>query len=315
MKIICIGLIVSDIIVWPVKKDILDRDSSFIDTLTFETGGDAFNVAVNMAVLGEKVELVGRVGADTFGYDLIDRARKLNIGTDNIILDPEKKTSMSIVLVEPDGERHFLYYGDTNNGLTPADVKTDLFQKGDIVHLGSALALPGLDGQGTAKLFREAKAKGCITSMDVTNDKSGKWLENVQEALAYTDIFLPSDYEARQIAGTDNLGEMKDFFRRYGIRILVIKMGKKGCYVTDFKTEIMLAPLSDQVIDTTGAGDAFVSGFLKGIARGYTMMQCAVLGNYIAAACITEIGAVSGVIKKYKNPEAIAKLLQAIDEV
>lgn len=314
MKIICIGLIVNDIIARPVEKDCLEKDSSFLDTLILRTGGDAFNTAVNLSVLGEKVELIGKVGADPFGYEMIRKAEKWKVGTGHILLEPKRSTSTSIVLIEPNGERHFLYYGGTNNLLSAKDVKTELFQEGDIVHLGSAMALRGLSGAGLAGLFQEAKKKGCTTSMDVTNDETGKWLDNIEAALHDTDIFLPSDYEAIQIAGTDDLREIREFFKRFGIKILVVKRGKKGCYVTDFKDEFTIPPLNGNVIDTTGAGDAFVSGFLKGVARGYSVKQCAVLGNQIAAACISELGAVDGVIKRYKDPLETQMLLDKIKQ-
>lgn len=294
MDVLCVGLMVCDIIIKPVDINVFYVDSTLLETLKMASGGDSLNVAINMAKLGLCVSLVGRVGNDMFGEFLINEARKYDVVTDGIIKSDEYSTSTSIVLVDKAGERHFAYYGKANDSLCAKDVDVSLMKEASIVHIGSAMALNNLDGSGITELFKMAKSLGKITSLDVTWDSSGKWLEKIEDALQYTDIFMPSYDEAKKITKLEKPEEMTEFFRKYGLKILVVKLGSEGCYISDFTNEYHIRTFNNvKVYDTTGAGDAFVSGFLTGITKGFSLYDCGVLGNAVASQCVTELGATS----------------------
>jgi sugar/nucleoside kinase (ribokinase family) len=295
MDILCIGLMVCDIIIKPVNNKVFDVDSTRIDSLKIASGGDAFNAAINMAKLGLDVGLVGKVGNDALGKYLVSEAEKSGIYSVGILKSDQMSTSTSIVMVEDSGERHFIYYGEANDSLCINDIDLNLLKNTKIVHLGSAMALNRLDGSGIAELFKKAKEAGAITSMDVTSDTSGKWIEKIDEALYYTDIFMPSLHEAQMISQKENPEEMKMFFSKYGLKILAVKMGNQGCFVTDFKERFTIKTFEKtKVIDTTGAGDAFVSGFLAGTIRQFNIYDRGILGNAVASNCVTRIGATAG---------------------
>lgn len=287
---------VCDIIIKPVDQRIFETDSTKLDTLKITPGGDALNAAINMAQLGLDAALIGKVGADIFGEYLTREAEKSGVDTNGIVKSDDSPTSTSIVMVDHSGERYFAYYGKTNDSLSLADIKFDRLKTAKIVHLGSAMALASLDGPSISELFKRAKTLGAITSMDVTWDSTGKWLAKIEEALSYTDIFMPSFTEAKLISKKETPEEIAGFFEKYGIKTLAIKLGSKGCYVTDFREGYYLKPFDKvKVVDTTGAGDAFVSGFLTGIVKGWDCYQCGVFGNAVAANCIMEIGATAGI--------------------
>lgn len=294
MDVLCVGLMVCDIIIKPVDKNVFDVDSTRLETLKMASGGDSLNTAINMAKLGICVGLVGKVGNDVFGEYLINEARKYDVITGGIIKSDEYSTSTSIVLVDKSGERHFAYYGKANDSLCVKDIDSNLLNETNMVHVGSAMALNNLDGSGITELFKMAKSLGKLTSMDVTWDSSGKWLEKIEDALHYTDIFMPSYDEAKKITGLDKPEDMKEFFRNYGLKILVVKLGAEGCYISDFSSEYRIKPFKNvKVIDTTGAGDAFVSGFLTGIIKDFSLYDSGVLGNAVASQCVMELGATS----------------------
>jgi len=296
LDILCVGLMFCDIIAKPVSKEIFDMDSQMLDTMKFASGGDAFNSAVNMSNLGMKVALVGRTGKDMPGDFLCGEATRSGITTDYIKQNEEASTATSIVLIEPNGERHFAVHGTANNTLTPEGIPDSAPESAKIVHIGSAMALPGLEGEALSKLFQKAKAAGAYTSMDVTWDGSGKWLSRIEEALYHTDFFLPSLQEAEQLSGCREPEEMAEFFKKFGFKALVIKLGEKGCFITDYTdSHIIPAFKVPDVVDTTGAGDAFVAGFLTSKVRGKSLYECGVIGNAVAAFCVTEAGATAGV--------------------
>jgi sugar/nucleoside kinase (ribokinase family) len=215
-------------------------------------------------------------------------------------------------MVDKKGNRRFAYYGKCNDQLSVSDIDDSQFKAGGIVHVGSAMALASLDGPGLAELFKKAKDKGCVTSLDVTWDRDGKWLPKIEAALRYTDLFLPSLYEAKLITKKESPRAIAEFFSAYGISKLVIKMGAQGCYLTDFKdTEILLPAPDVPVVDTTGAGDAFVSGFLFGVKNDLPFRACGVLGGLVSGEAIGAFGATTGVRGTFFNhPEETKKILQ-----
>lgn len=97
MDVLCVGLMVCDIIIKPVDKNVFDVDSTLLETLKIASGGDSLNVAINMAKLGVCVGLVGKVGNDVFGEYLINEARKYDVITGGIIKSDEYSTSTSIL--------------------------------------------------------------------------------------------------------------------------------------------------------------------------------------------------------------------------
>lgn len=294
MDVLCIGLMVFDIIIKPVDKNVFNVDSTRLEILKMASGGDSLNAAINMAKLGIKAGLVGKVGKDVFGEYLINEARKFDVITDGIIFSDEHSTSTGIVMVEKSGERHIAYYGKANDSLCMKDIDSALLNETNIVHVGSAMALSSLDGSGIAELFKKAKSVGKITSMDVTWDSSGTWLKKIEDALYYTDIFMPSYEEAKKITKLEKPEEMREFFRKYGLKVLAVKLGSEGCYISDFSNEYHIKTFNNvKVYDTSGAGDAFVSGFLTGITKGFSLYDCGVLGNAVASQCVMELGATS----------------------
>lgn len=314
-EIICIGLVVMDIIASPISKTILEVDSSKLTTLDYQPGGDALNTAINMASMGASVALFGRCGADPAGREIKRITAQCGVNTDGLIMNESCATSTSIVMIEEQGSRHFAYFGENNDTLSVKDINQNLFRSGIHVHLGSAMAMASLDGPGIAELFRRAKERGCTTSMDVTWDFDGVWLGKIDEALHYTDFFLPSHYEAQRITKRDTPEEMAAFFAPYGLKRLVIKMGAQGCFCTDFTAETWIEPAAnvaaENVVDTTGAGDCFVAGFLLGTLRGLDFRACAKLGSLLAGECIQSFGATAGVRRRFKDhPAESARLLK-----
>jgi len=110
-----------------------------------------------------------------------------------------------------------------------------------------------------------------------------------------TDIFVPSYDEAVMITGEKDLSKMRSAFSQYGIKYLVIKLGEKGCYITDFSNEQIIPAFKFSAIDTTGAGDAFVGGLLFGLSTGWSLESAAVFANATAGFNVTKVGATGGV--------------------
>ena len=287
---LCAGQLVADILVRPVEKIDFSTDTVKVDEIRTSNGGDCMNVAVGLSKLACRVGFSGRVGRDSFGESLKKVLERHGIDISGLTVDETAQTSAAVCLVSPGGERSFLYSGGANDRFTVKHICAAQLEQSRIVYVGGVYLLPGLEPD-LPEFFRAAKKMGKITAMDVTWDTSGRWLSVIEPCLPYLDYFLPSISEARQIARTDDSADIARFLLAKGVTNVVIKRGKDGCWAAGPDECFSFPAYETNVVDTTGAGDAFVSGFLAGVVRGKNLRECAALGSAAAAFCIGALGA------------------------
>jgi len=292
MVLLCAGLAVCDVIASPVARTAMEVDTTRIDSLTMASGGDALNTACAIGKLGgQSVRLCARVGEDAFGRFVADQVAASGVES-ALIVDGDNATSTSLILVEPGGERHIVYYGACNDALSASDVLGVDWSGVGHLHIGSALALMGLD---LTELLREAKRRNIVTSMDVTYDPTGRWMQTLEPALAYCDYFLPSLEEAHALTGETRPERIAAALSGFGIKGLAIKLGAEGSFITDFSQVWRVSARPVNVVDTTGAGDCFVAGFLHGLLAGLPLNECGNRGAQVAAMGIAQFGATTGI--------------------
>lgn len=121
-------------------------------------------------------------------------------------------------------------------------------------------------------------------------------MRKIAPCLPYTDYFLPSYEEARMLAGgRDDPAEIAMFLQDAGAKVVGLKMGERGSYLRAADgTEVRVPILPVTAVDGTGAGDAYVAGFLAGLLRGWSLEECARFANAVGACCVTAMGATTG---------------------
>ena len=294
MSILSIGQIVFDILAYPISENLFSTDTLVMDSIEYSNGGDALNVAMICKKLSNSVDFIGRVGNDHFGSFLIEKMKQQGLSTNGVVLDQQTPTSSVLVLIQKNGLRNFLYYGGANNNFSLDDIDWEIVNLSDIVYIGGTFLLPQFDGVGAAQLLSNSKSLGKTTCMDVTYDPSGRWLDIIRPCLPFLDYFLPSINEARAITGKDDVREMAEFLMSYGVKNIIIKMGSEGVYVRNITHACQIPPYDVPVVDTTGAGDSFVAGFITGINQGLGLLKSVDLGQAVSAKCIQEIGSTTG---------------------
>ena len=296
MDIICMGLTVCDIIVKPTTPELFEHDSTAIERVTIMPGGDACNVAINAAAIGMKTAVVSAVGDDNNGIYIRSYLKDHHVDISGVITSKHFGTATSVVMVEPSGERHFLTNTEIFQDLLPGQVTRELLQGAKVLSMNSCYRLPNLDDGGVVPAFELAHEMGVLTAMDTAWNRQGSWLGRIEKTLYHTDIFLPSYNEAVQITGTKNVREMRKILKKYGLSVFGVKMGGEGSYVTDFKNEYFIKPFQvKEVVNTVGAGDSYVSGFLCAQIIGMNLYDSAVFASAAAAYTVQTIGAVGGV--------------------
>ena len=295
MDILCVGELVADIVVRPVPKIDPTVDSIAVDQISVRCGGGALNCAINLSKMGNSTGFAGIVGEDMFGNFIRSSIRQAGMETNGLTTSKEHETCKAIALVAKDGSRNFLHCRGANDTFSICNINLSQLESCRILHIGGTFHLAAFDGAGGAELLARAKSMGKTTSMDVAWDHSGKWYELIRDYLPNLDYFLPSFGEASKISGCSDVSGMADFFLEKGVKNVLIKLGKDGVFFKNPDRCLRCGTYDITPVDTTGAGDAFVAGFLTGVNRGLAVEKCLELGTAAANINITQVGA-SGAI-------------------
>ncbi len=299
MRILCIGMMVCDTLLSPVPPDILKLDSVSIGKPKLCTGGDALNVAVGLAKLNCPVSIIGRIADDLNGKFILSECGKYNIDTSGVVYDGECATAVSYALIDEAGERHFLSEKSIFAKVSGEDVDDQAIEKADIIYIGSAMALHRMDEGGIRDVFSRAHGMGKMTAMDAAvnrEDPERDWMSYLTPALMETDIFFPSLDEAVKITGKKEPEKIAECFRRFPMKLFGIKLGAKGCFVTDFREgRFIPCPENMPVVDTTGAGDSFMAGLMAALLHGMDSFCAAEFAGCVASKNVGAAGGTGGI--------------------
>ena len=308
MDVLSLGIYVVDVLGRPIDEFPEKGKLVLFDELEIHTGGCANNTAIALTRLGLSAGAMGKVGTDAFGDLILQKLRDNGVNTGGMQQDPGSSTSFTFVAVASDGERTFYHYIGANGELCEADLDWEVIKSAKILHIAGALVMPRFDGAPMANVLQKAKTLGITTSLDTAYDATGKWMETLEPCLPYVDMFMPSIVEAQQLTGLSDAREIAQFLRRsYGIHTIAIKMGEDGSYVSTPEREHFATAYPVTAVDATGAGDAYVAGFLAGTLMGWDLKATAELASATGAACVTAIGTTAGI----QNLEETLKICKA----
>lgn len=294
-KIVIIGAAIVDVLVSPAEADVFSTGSYPAEEVRMTFGGDALNEATVLAALGKPVRLQTIIGSDAAGEMIRNHCEKLGIELEEGCVREELTTGVNVVLVQKSGERNFL---TNRNGslrkLTLGDVKRPFPNEADILCFASIFVFPEIGAGELAAIFRSAKKQGMTVCADMTKRKNGETAEELAEAFSYVDYLIPNEEEAFLITGETNVKCAAEKLRSCGAKCVIIKCGKKGCYLCNDETA-KYVPAVEHVncLDTTGAGDSFTAGFLYGLSEGWPVEKCARFAGECGARAVEKLGATS----------------------
>ena len=226
--------------------------------ISVRSGGAAATQAIWLARLGLRVDFVARVGAADVKAE---SARLAAYGvTPHLIADPDLQSGRLVLLLEPSGERSFLTDRGANDALTPADIPDALITAADLIHLSGYSFVAANPRAAAMSLI--ARAGRRPVSVD---PGSAEFLREIGPAnfLRYivgVKTLFPNDEEAATLGGAEVLAKQ--------FPLVVVKRGPQGAEASAAQQSWRVASPSVAVIDTTGAGDAFVAAFLAAQALG-----------------------------------------------
>ena len=275
-------------------------EEAFAQQYVREIGGGAANTACALGRLGRSVSLLGVIGAsDADWFDV--RLQQFGVSSDGI-----RKTEGSTGVtasVSMRGDRSFFTYAGENYKLMNMlrlDSVLDSLKHARHIHF----ALP-LEHDVAAFLLPALKAAGCTTSLDVGFQR--EWLESSLslDICRATDYFLPNEKEALLMCRGGPL-EYLAFAEKHGFPHGVVKLGSRGAAMSAQGTQYEVSSPAVDVVDTTGAGDAFNAGFIDALLDGAPPDEC------LRRACI--VGGLStrvaGALRALPYREEIAEIYE-----
>ena len=260
-------------------------------------GGSPTNVAMNSSRLGLNATMVATVGKDGFGTYIFDRLSSVGLNTDHIKCLDNKSTSV-IFVSRSDGTPDFIPYREADYCIDEEQISKETLSKTKIFHT-TCFALSKKPAQETIlKKAKEAYNLGCQLSIDVNYAK--KLWSSQEEALQVIKnyckfnplIKISEDDMLRLFEKELAHEEIFDFFHNAGVDIVCLTLGSKGVKLSQKGKEIIQLPAIkiDKVIDTTGAGDAFWSGFLFAYIKKKTINECLDIALKLAALKLQNVG-------------------------
>ncbi|MEX2234414.1 MAG: carbohydrate kinase family protein [Cyclobacteriaceae bacterium] len=295
--IVCVGILCVDALGKPVDSLPEKGKLKIVDNISLQIGGCAANVSISVAKIGLPVSVIGRIGNDKLGLILLDTLKTEKVEVKGLKVDPAVSTSASLVMISNDSERSIVHSMGANQYFCFEDVDLDIIRNSRILLIAGTFLMPGFDGHGTEKLLKFASGNRVLCCMDTAWDPKGEWMNKIEICLPYLDWFMPSYEEACKLSDKTDLTEIAELFFSKGVKNVVIKMDKQGCFVKPQNENGFLVPAYNRidVKDSSGAGDSFCAGFIVGLYNKWDVTKCAMFANAVGAHCVMEIGTTKGI--------------------
>lgn len=285
-KIIVVGSYNTDLVVrtprMPVKGETILGGPFYSGP-----GGKGANQAVAAARLEAEVTMVAKLGNDHFGDLALANMEQEGIRTDYVFRTAESHTGVAFIIVDDKGENMIVVASGTNYLLTPEDVKR---------------ASPAIE-QADVVLFQlESPLETVACAIDLAHSAGVKVLLNPApgrvlkpETLSKVDILTPNQSEAELMTGMSvktrsQAKSAGDILLNNGVHAVVLTLGAEGAMIVTQQDSILVPAFQVEVVDTTGAGDAFNGALAVAIAEGYTLQDAVTFANATAALQVTKVG-------------------------
>jgi 2-dehydro-3-deoxygluconokinase len=274
---------------------------STVTTFRRGFGGDTSNTVVAAARLGGRAGYWTRLGEDEFGAAFLDLWAREGVDTARVVTEPGAFTGIYFVATHEDGGHEFTYYraGSAASRLSPADVDEEQLADARVLHSsGVTQAISVSAMRTTLAAFAAARRRGLTVSYDANIrlklQPVARLRETFEETVPATDIVLCSDEDLGHLYGDRAVDDVADALLQQGPQVVVVRGGARGSAAWTRDGDAAAEPSWEvDVVDATGAGDAFNAGFLLRWLAGAQLAEVLAFANAVGALATTGHGAVA----------------------
>jgi len=306
------------------EKDIIKKYAAIeysrklnVKNVRFVPGGSGANLAANCSLLGLKSVYIGILGNDFSATICLDDLRKRGVDLSQIVQTDEDSTALSVILKTPWGkDRSILAYKGANNLLKPSDVKPELFENIKAFAWTSLTSESGC--QAIDKAIKLTKDQGgkvfAAPSMSIIKN-APSWAKTL---ISQSDVVSLNMEEAQEFTGVKKKTLMINNFIDLGVKLISITDGPNGSIISDGDLIINSSIFEGTIVDTTGAGDAFLSGILISTLNNFSLEKTSKMATAMAALECMEVGVREGLpnsLQELENFVSTNPLNQVISKV
>lgn len=232
-------------------------------------GGAPANVASTVAKLGGSSSFIGKLGVDAFGDFLVQTLKAVNVDVEHVLRTEEANTALAFVSLKSDGNRDFMFYRNPSADmlLSEGEIEADWFQKEDLLHFGSVDLIEAPVKYAHLKAIKSIKEKGGIVSFD-PNVRLFLWeskeecRKTILDFIPMSDILKISDEELEFITNIADKEKAIQSLFVGDVKLIILTKGPLGAELYTKEFTVSVEGKKVEVVDTTGAGDAFIGAFL-----------------------------------------------------
>ncbi len=257
-------------------------------------GGKGANQAIAAARLAgpDSLEMVGKVGNDAFGQELLANFDRYGVGRGRVRVDPDRSSGIALIFMDESRENYVLPVYGANSGCDDRQVADAREALEDAAVL---LVQQEIPLRVTAAAMEAARAAGVTVILDPApvRELPEGFPKGLVEA---ADIVAPNQIEAEAVTGVrvsdvESAAEAASALRARGVRVAIVKLGSDGCYVDSAAMTGHVPAFEVEPVATVAAGDAFAGGLAVGIAEGMVLRDAVQLATAVGALCVTKPGA------------------------
>jgi len=292
VKVVALGAHILDILGRPVTEIPEGQGGTLIEEIRLSPAGAAGGTAVTLAKLGASVLSAGAVGTDDAGRVLVEALESFGVDCSGLKRRDEVQTSCTILPIRPNGDRPALHVIGANGTFTIDDVPWDAIEAAGYLHVGGP---EFLGPENATEILSRAQAAGVVTCSDILADGWPELLDMLAPAMEHVDYLFPNEEQAMALTGVS--GDPVDAARALldrGVGCVAMTRGADGSAIVSADGVEEVPAFETEVVDTTGCGDAFVAGFIRGLSLGRSPRDAAVVGSATASLVATGLGSDAG---------------------
>ncbi len=265
-----------------------------VKDVTFATGGNASNVAVTFARQGLEVEYMWTLGFDPASETVLNDLDKEGVATHRVARKERYQAGYSTILIATNGERTILNHRGVSTGVNGTDLDFSAIEEADWVY-PSSLANGGIDLM--RKIVDHAEKSGTKVMLNPAGPELAE-PKKLKSLLESVDVFCVNKEEMQMLVEGETLEELVRHGLQY-VPVVIVSDGPNGVMASDGKTIVRAGMYEDvKVLDRTGAGDAFASGFLSQWAKGKSLKESIIFASANSTSVVTKIGAKPGILHR-----------------
>jgi len=271
-----------------VKELPLKGETVIAESYELHEGGKGANQAVAIGRMGINVYMIGKIGKDIYGDMLLESLKMSNVRTEGVVVDKKFRTGTALITVDRKGNNTITLYQGANEGLKINDISKNkkVIKECDIMVLQQEIPKKVVQfAIDMAKDFNKIVILNFAPAVELSKN-----------SLKKVDFLILNELEISKLTGIkcnernikEPISKLKKFFKNN----IIVTLGEHGStYMTSYGDYYRIPPIPVNSVDSTGAGDAFIGGFVYGLVQKKNIYNCVVLGNIVGALSVKKVGA------------------------